>query len=129
MLESHYRDQQHATIVRFNQNDLVADREKEALIRQQGSRLAEQFRELGAQQTELLRHQQFNEAVGWTTHTRRAEILKVDIFKNRGVEEDSLLLLFIELDRAIKTRCIDDEQMKLIFAQAHLAGRAKTWAL
>ena len=58
---------------------------------------------------------------------RRPEILKVDISKYRGVEEDSLLLWFVELDRAIRARRIDDEQMKL--TQSHLAGRAKTWAL
>ena len=67
--------------------------------------------------------------MGGTTLTRRPEILKVDISKYRGVEEDSLLLWFVELDRAIKARRIDDEQMKLTFAQSHLAGRAKTWAL
>ena len=39
------------------------------------------------------------------------------------------MLWFVELDRAIKARRIDDEQIKLIFAQTHLAGRAKTWAL
>ena len=67
--------------------------------------------------------------MGGTTHTRRPEILKVDISKYGGVEEDSLLLWFVELDRAIKARRIDDEQMKLTYAQTHLAGRAKTWAL
>ena len=60
---------------------------------------------------------------------RRPEILKIDISKYKGVEEDSLLLWFVELDRAIKTRRIDDEQMKLTFYQSHLAGRAKIWAL
>ena len=39
------------------------------------------------------------------------------------------MLWFVELDKAIKARRIDDEQMKLTFAQIHLAGRAKTWAL
>ena len=67
--------------------------------------------------------------MGGKTHTCRPEIFKVDISKYRGVEEDSLLLWFVELDRAIKARRIDDEQMKLTFAQANLAGRAKTWAL
>ena len=129
MLESLDRDQQHAAISRFIQNELVAEREKVALLHQQGSQQAEQLGELGAQQTELLRQQQFNAAVGGTTHTRRPEILKVDISKYRGVEEDSLLLCFVELDRAIKARRIDDEQIKLTFAQTHLAGRAKTWAL
>ena len=55
--------------------------------------------------------------------------MKVDISKYIGVEEDSMLLWLVELDRAIKARRIDDEQMKLTFAQTHLAGRAKTWAL
>ena len=39
------------------------------------------------------------------------------------------MLWFVELDRAIKARRIDDEQMKLRFAQTELVGRAKTWAL
>ena len=67
--------------------------------------------------------------MGGTTHTHRPEILKVDISKYRGVEEDSLLLWFVELDRAIKGRRIDDEQMKFRFSQANLAERAKTWVL
>ena len=76
-----------------------------------------------------MRQKQFNAAVSGTTHTRRPEMLKVDISKYRRVEEDSLLLWFVELDRAIKSRRIDDEQMKLTFAQTHLAVRANTWAL
>ena len=64
MLESLDRDQQHAAIARFIQNELVAEREKVALLHQQGSQQAEKLRELGAQQTELLRQQQFNAAVG-----------------------------------------------------------------
>ena len=67
--------------------------------------------------------------MGGTTHKRRPETLKVDIFKYRGFEEDSLLLCFVELGRAIKSRRIDDEQEKLTFVQAHLGGRDKTWAL
>ena len=102
MLKSLDGDQQHASISRLIQNELVAEREKVALLHQQGSQQAEQLRELGAQQTELLRQQQFNAAVGGTTHTRRPEILKVDISKYRGVEEDSLLLWFVELDGAIR---------------------------
>ena len=99
------------------------------MLHQQGFQQAEPLRELGAQPTELLRQQQFISAVGGTTHARRPEILKVDISKYRGVEEDSLLLWFVELDRAIRARRVDDEQTKLTFAQSHLAGRAKTWAL
>ena len=67
-----------------------------------------------------------NAAVGGTTHARRPETLKVDISKYRGVEKESLLLWFVELDRAIKARRIDDEQMKLTFAHANLVGSAKT---
>ena len=63
MLESLGRDQQHASISRLIQNELVAEREKVALLHQQGSQQAEQSREIGAQQTELLRQQQFNTAV------------------------------------------------------------------
>ena len=74
MLESLDRDQQHAAISRFTQNELVAEREKVALLHQQGFQQAEQLRQLGARQTELLRQQQFNAAVGGTTHTRRPEI-------------------------------------------------------
>ena len=56
MLESLDRDQQNAAIARLIQNELVAEREKVALFRQQGSQQAEQLRKFGAQQTELLRH-------------------------------------------------------------------------
>ena len=91
------------------------------MLHQQGSQQAEQLRELGAQQTELLRQQRFHAAVGGTAHTRRPEVMKVDISKYRGVEEDSLLLWFVELDRALRARRVDDEQMKLTFAQTHLA--------
>ena len=129
MLESLDRDQQHAAIARFIQNELVAEREKVALLHQQGSQQAEQLRELGAQQTELLRQQQLHAAVGGTTPARRPEVMKVDISKYRGVPEDSLLLWFVELDRALRARRVDDEQMKLTFAQTYLAGHAKTWSL
>ena len=57
MLESLDRDQQHAAIVRLIQNELVSEKEKVALLHQQGSRQAEQLRKLGAQQTELWRQQ------------------------------------------------------------------------
>ena len=51
MLESLDRDQQHAAITRFIQNDLVSEREKVVLLHQQGSQPAEQLREIGAQPT------------------------------------------------------------------------------
>ena len=63
------------------------------------------------------------------TQTRRPETLKIDISKYRGVEEDSLLRYFVELDDAIRASHIIDEQLQIAFAQSNLAGRAKTWAL
>uniref|UniRef100_A0AAV1TYW9 Retrotransposon gag domain-containing protein n=1 Tax=Peronospora matthiolae TaxID=2874970 RepID=A0AAV1TYW9_9STRA len=62
-------------------------------------------------------------------HSRRPETLKIDISKSRGVEKDSLLRWFVELDDAIRARRIDDGEMQVAFAQSNLAGRAKTWAL
>ena len=58
ILESLDRDQQHAAIARFIQSDLVAEREKVALLHQKGSQQTDQLRELGAQETELLKQQQ-----------------------------------------------------------------------
>ena len=48
-------DGQHATIAKFIQNELDAEREKVALLHQQGSQQTELLREQGAQQFELLR--------------------------------------------------------------------------
>ena len=92
MLESLDKDQQHAAIANFIQNELLTEREKVALLYQQGSQQSEQLRELGAQQTDLLRKQKFNAAMGGTTRVRRPITLKADISKYKGVEEDSLLL-------------------------------------
>uniref|UniRef100_A0AAV1T0S5 Retrotransposon gag domain-containing protein n=1 Tax=Peronospora matthiolae TaxID=2874970 RepID=A0AAV1T0S5_9STRA len=114
-------------IAKFIQNELDAEREKVALLHQQGSQQAELLREQGAQQFELLRQQQA--AAGGSMHSRRPETLKIDISKYRGVEEDSLLRWFVELDDAIRARRIDDGDMQVAFAQSNLAGRAKTWAL
>uniref|UniRef100_A0AAV1V1F2 Retrotransposon gag domain-containing protein n=1 Tax=Peronospora matthiolae TaxID=2874970 RepID=A0AAV1V1F2_9STRA len=105
MLEALNRDAQHATIAKFIQNDFDAEREKFELLRQQQA------------------------TAGGLMHSRRPETLKIDISKYRGVEEDSLLRWFVELDDAIKARRIDDGDMKVAFAQSNLAGRAKTWAL
>uniref|UniRef100_A0AAV1TTN7 Retrotransposon gag domain-containing protein n=2 Tax=Peronospora matthiolae TaxID=2874970 RepID=A0AAV1TTN7_9STRA len=127
MLEALNRDAQHATIAKFIQNELDAEREKVALLHQQGSQQAELLREQSAQQFELLRQQQA--AAGGSMHSRRPETLKIDISKYRGVEEDSLLRWFVELDDAIRARRIDDGEMQVAFAQSNLAGRAKTWAL
>uniref|UniRef100_A0AAV1UHQ2 Uncharacterized protein n=1 Tax=Peronospora matthiolae TaxID=2874970 RepID=A0AAV1UHQ2_9STRA len=90
MLEALNRDAQHATIAKSIQNELDAEREKVALLHQQGSQQAELLREQGAQQFELLRQQQ-QAAAGGSMHSRRPETLKIDISKYRGVEEDSLL--------------------------------------
>uniref|UniRef100_A0AAV1TM60 Uncharacterized protein n=1 Tax=Peronospora matthiolae TaxID=2874970 RepID=A0AAV1TM60_9STRA len=110
MLGALNRDAQHATIAKFIQNELDAEREKVALLHQQGSQQAELLREQGIQQFELLRQQQA--AAGGSMHSRRPETLKIDIYKYRGVEEDSLLRWFVELDDAIRVRRIDDGQCK-----------------
>uniref|UniRef100_A0AAV1VNL7 Retrotransposon gag domain-containing protein n=1 Tax=Peronospora matthiolae TaxID=2874970 RepID=A0AAV1VNL7_9STRA len=128
MLEALNRDAQHATIAKFIQNELDAEREKVALLHQQGSQQSELLREQGAQQFELLRQQQAA-AAGGLMHSRRPENLKIDIFKYRGVEGDSLLRWFVELDDAISARRIDDGEMQVAFGESNLAGRAKTWSL
>uniref|UniRef100_A0AAV1VF40 Uncharacterized protein n=1 Tax=Peronospora matthiolae TaxID=2874970 RepID=A0AAV1VF40_9STRA len=106
MLEALNRDAQHATIAKFIQNELDAEREKFELLRQQQAA-----------------------AAGGSMHSRRPETLMIDISKHIGVEEDSLLRWFVELDDAIRARRIDDGDMQVAFAQSNLAGRAKTWAL
>uniref|UniRef100_A0AAV1V7A1 Retrotransposon gag domain-containing protein n=1 Tax=Peronospora matthiolae TaxID=2874970 RepID=A0AAV1V7A1_9STRA len=62
-------------------------------------------------------------------HSCRPETLKIDISKCRGVEENSILRWFDELDDAIRARRIDYGDMQVSFDQSNLAGRAKTWAL
>ena len=47
MLKSLDRDQQHASIATLIQHELGAEREKVALLHQQGPQQAEQLRELG----------------------------------------------------------------------------------
>ena len=117
MLSSLDRDALHSAIAEFIQYELDEAKEKEkvALLNQQGS-----------QQAELLRLQQVQTPVPGMTQTRRPETLKIDISKYRGVEKDSLLRWFVELDDAIRARHIIDEQMQIAFAQSNLAGRAKT---
>ena len=51
-------DGQHATIAKFIQNELDAEREKVTLLHQQGSQQTELLREHSAQQFELLRQKQ-----------------------------------------------------------------------
>uniref|UniRef100_A0AAV1U9E4 Retrotransposon gag domain-containing protein n=1 Tax=Peronospora matthiolae TaxID=2874970 RepID=A0AAV1U9E4_9STRA len=116
------RDAQHATIAKFIQNELDAEREKVALLHQQGSQQAELLREQGAQQFELLRQQQV--AAGGSMHSRGLETLKIDISKYRGSKKLPLRW-FVELDDAIRARRIDDGDMQAVLAQSNPAGRAK----
>ena len=129
MLSALDRDGQHAAVAKFIQHELDASQERVTLLHQQGSHQAELLREHGAQRLQLLRQQQAHAAVPGATHARRPETLKIDISKYRGVEEDSLLRWFVELDDAIRARHIVDGQMQVAFAQSNLAERAKTWAL
>ena len=55
--------------------------------------------------------------------------MKLEISKYHGVEDDSLLRWFVEVDFAIEARRIDSERMRLAFAQSYLAGNTKNWAL
>ena len=87
------------------------------------------LKQQGSQQAELLRLQQVHNSVPGMTYARRPETLKIDISKYRGVEGESLLRWFVELDDAIRARHIVDKQMQVAFAQSNLAGRDKTWTL
>ena len=120
-------DGQHATIAKFIQNELDAEREKVTLPHQQGSQHTELLREHSAQQFELLRQQRAT-ATG-STYTRRPKTPKIDISKYKGANEDSLLRWFVELEDVIRARHIVDEDKHIAFAQSNLAGRSKTWAL
>uniref|UniRef100_A0AAV1V5Q3 Uncharacterized protein n=1 Tax=Peronospora matthiolae TaxID=2874970 RepID=A0AAV1V5Q3_9STRA len=57
MLESQSRDQQHAAIIKFLQGEIAIERQKIALLQQQGS----------------------HQSMGGPTYTRRPETLKIDI--------------------------------------------------
>ena len=52
----------------------------------------------------------------------RHESLKLEIIKDHEVEDDSLLRWFVEVGGAIDVRRIDNERMRLAFAQSYLAG-------
>ena len=54
--------------------------------------------------------------------THRPETLKVESSKYRGVEADSLLRWFVELDDAIQAHRIEDDAMKVTLAMSNLAG-------
>ena len=116
MLSLRDRDQQHAVISQFLQRELDESQAKVTLLQQQDH-----------QRTEALRQQQSQSIE--PTRERRRESLKLEVTKYRGVEEDSLLRWFVELDDAIDSRRIDDERMQVSFAQSNLAGEARAWAL
>ena len=77
------------------------------------------------QTMESAQRQQHSQAAGTRS---RATPLKVDVGKYAGRENESLLRWLVEVDQAIRARCIDDEAMKVAFVMSNLAGRAKTWA-
>uniref|UniRef100_A0AAV1ULJ8 Retrotransposon gag domain-containing protein n=1 Tax=Peronospora matthiolae TaxID=2874970 RepID=A0AAV1ULJ8_9STRA len=107
MLESPSREQQHATINKFLQDKLAVERQKIALLQEQGS----------------------HQSIGGTKHTRRAETLKIDISRYEGTSKDFLSRRFVVLDDAIRARHIGGNEMQVTFALSNLTGQAKTWAL
>uniref|UniRef100_A0AAV1V6B1 Uncharacterized protein n=1 Tax=Peronospora matthiolae TaxID=2874970 RepID=A0AAV1V6B1_9STRA len=106
MLEYLSRDQQHAAIKKFLQGELAVERQKIALLQQQGS----------------------HRSMGGPTHMRRTETLKIDISRYKGTDEDYLLRWFVELDDAIRARHIEGDEMKVTFALSDVTGPAKIWA-
>uniref|UniRef100_A0AAV1U1M0 Retrotransposon gag domain-containing protein n=1 Tax=Peronospora matthiolae TaxID=2874970 RepID=A0AAV1U1M0_9STRA len=106
MLESLSIDQQNAAINKFLRWELAVERQKVALLQQQGS----------------------HQSMSGPTRMRRPETLKIDILRYKGTEEDSLLRWFVELDDAIRARHIEGDQIQVTFALSNLTGRAKTWA-
>uniref|UniRef100_A0AAV1TXD9 Retrotransposon gag domain-containing protein n=1 Tax=Peronospora matthiolae TaxID=2874970 RepID=A0AAV1TXD9_9STRA len=107
MLDSLSRDQQHAAINKFLQGELAIERQKIALLQQQGS----------------------HQSMGGPTHMRRTKTLKIDISRYKGTDEYSLLRWFVELDDDIRTRHIEGDEMQVTFALSNLTGQAKTWPL
>uniref|UniRef100_A0AAV1TXL3 Retrotransposon gag domain-containing protein n=1 Tax=Peronospora matthiolae TaxID=2874970 RepID=A0AAV1TXL3_9STRA len=107
MLDSLSRDQQHAAINKFLQGELAVERQKIALLQQQGS----------------------HQSMGGPTHMRRTKTLKIDISRYKGTDEYSLLRWFVELDDDIRTRHIEGDEMQVTFALSNLTGQAKTWPL
>ena len=74
-------------------------------------------------------HQHRNAAAGGSTYTRRPGTLKLEVSKFRGVEGDSLLTWFVEVDDAIEALRIEEESMKIKFGMSHLEGSARAWSL
>uniref|UniRef100_M4BWI5 Uncharacterized protein n=1 Tax=Hyaloperonospora arabidopsidis (strain Emoy2) TaxID=559515 RepID=M4BWI5_HYAAE len=88
MLSALGPDGPYATIAKFIQNEPDAELGKVALLHQQDSQEKDLMREQSAQQFELLRQQQAD--ASGSTHTCRPDLLKSDISKYKGDEEDSL---------------------------------------
>ena len=88
-----------------------------------------QLHQQGHQQIELLRQKQSQSSTTASTSERRRETLKLEVSKYRGVEEDSLLRWFLEVEDVIKAHHIGVEEMQVEFAKSDLSGRARTWAL
>uniref|UniRef100_A0AAV1U3H9 Retrotransposon gag domain-containing protein n=1 Tax=Peronospora matthiolae TaxID=2874970 RepID=A0AAV1U3H9_9STRA len=85
MLKSQSRDQQHASINKFLQGELAVERQKIAFLQKQGS----------------------HQSMGGPTHMRRTKTVKIDISRYKGIDEDSLLRWFVELDDAMRARHIE----------------------
>uniref|UniRef100_M4BP17 Uncharacterized protein n=1 Tax=Hyaloperonospora arabidopsidis (strain Emoy2) TaxID=559515 RepID=M4BP17_HYAAE len=115
LLSSRDMDQQHSVIAKFLHRELDASQTEVTLLHQHGH-----------QQTKLLRQQQSQSATAASTRERRRETLKLEVSKYRGVEEDSLLRWFLEVDDSIKACHIENNEMQVAFAKSNLSGRART---
>uniref|UniRef100_A0AAV1TSM3 Uncharacterized protein n=1 Tax=Peronospora matthiolae TaxID=2874970 RepID=A0AAV1TSM3_9STRA len=107
MLESLNIDQKHAAINKFLQEELAVERQKIALLKQQGS----------------------HQSMDGPTHMRRTETLKIDISRYKGTDEDFLLRWFVESDDSIRALHIEGDEMQVTFSLSNLTRRAKNWAL
>ena len=94
MLSTRDRDQQHSVISKFLQREYDELRVQETFLQQQDHQRTEELRQYKSAQS---------------TRERRLESLKLEISKYHGVEDDSLLRWFVEVDDAIEARRIDDE--------------------
>ena len=70
-----------------------------------------------------------NMSSGRSTRERRPGSLKLEVSKYHGVEDDSLLRWFVEVDDVIEARRIDDERMQAASAQSDLSGDFRNWVL
>ena len=116
MLSTRDRDQQHSVISKFLQQEADESRAQVNLLQQQNH-----------QRTEELRQHQSQSAQ--SSRERRPESLKLEISKYHGVENDSLLRGFVEVDGVIEARRIDNERMQVAVAQSYLAGSTSNWSL